>query len=90
MNTPVVAIASKNGLEATRLAVQQMTSGVDTLEAVVAGVGLVEDDPDDTSVGFGGLPNENGVVELDAAVMHAAPPRQHGPRPSRRLKIRGR
>ncbi|HAB10891.1 MAG TPA: asparaginase [Planctomycetaceae bacterium] len=70
MNTPVVAIASKNGLEATRLAVQQMTSGVDTLEAVVAGVGLVEDDPDDTSVGFGGLPNENGVVELDAAVMH--------------------
>ena len=70
MNTPLVAIASKNGLEATRLAVQQMTSGVDTLEAVVAGVGLVEDDPDDTSVGFGGLPNENGVVELDAAVMH--------------------
>ena len=70
MNAPVVAIASKNGLEATRLAFQQMTSGVDTLEAVVAGVELVEDDPNDTSVGYGGLPNENGVVELDAAVMH--------------------
>ena len=67
---PVIAIASKNGLEATRLACRQMHDGVDTLEAVVAGVGLVEDDPADTSVGYGGLPNENGVVELDAAVMH--------------------
>ncbi len=67
---PVIAIASKNGLEATRLACRQMHEGVDTLEAVVAGVGLVEDDPLDTSVGYGGLPNENGVVELDAAVMH--------------------
>ena len=70
MNAPVVAIASKNGLEATRLAFEQMRDGVDTLEAVVAGVGLVEDDPNETSVGLGGLPNENGEVELDAAVMH--------------------
>jgi N4-(beta-N-acetylglucosaminyl)-L-asparaginase len=36
----------------------------------VAGVTLVEDDPEDFTVGLGGLPNENGVVELDAAVMH--------------------
>ena len=70
MNAPVVAIASKNGLQATRLAFEQMRDGVDTLEAVVAGVGLVEDDPNETSVGLGGLPNENGDVELDAAVMH--------------------
>ena len=70
MNAPVVAIASKNGLQATRLAFEQMRDGVDTLEAVVAGVGLVEDDPNETSVGLGGLPNENGEVELDAAVMH--------------------
>ena len=41
-----------------------------TLEAVVSGVTIVEDDPEDSSVGFGGLPNEDGVVELDASVMH--------------------
>jgi N4-(beta-N-acetylglucosaminyl)-L-asparaginase len=45
-------------------------SGKDTLEAVVAGVEIVENDPRDTSVGYGGLPNEDGIVELDAAVMH--------------------
>jgi N4-(beta-N-acetylglucosaminyl)-L-asparaginase len=45
-------------------------AGEDTLEAVVAGVNLVEEDPTDTSVGYGGLPNEDGVVQLDASVMH--------------------
>jgi N4-(beta-N-acetylglucosaminyl)-L-asparaginase len=44
--------------------------GTDALDAVIAGVNIVEDDPNDTSVGYGGLPNEEGVVELDAAVMH--------------------
>ena len=39
------------------------------LEAVVAGVGVVEDDPDDLSVGLGGLPNEEGVVQLDSSIM---------------------
>ena len=70
MNSHPVAIASKNGLEATRLAFEQISQGIDTLDAVVAGVELVEDDPDETSVGYGGLPNEDGDVELDAAVMH--------------------
>jgi len=41
-------------------------------------VTLVEDDPHDTSVGYGGLPNENGVVELDAAVMHGPTHRAGG------------
>ena len=67
---PVVAISSANGLAATRRAYERMVQGADPLDAVVEGVGLVEDDPDDTSVGYGGLPNERGVVELDAAVMH--------------------
>ena len=67
---PVKAISSGNGLGATELAYRKIGAGVDTLEAVVAGVALVEDDPRDTSVGYGGLPNERGIVELDAAVMH--------------------
>ena len=63
-------IASANGLEATRQAYALIQQGMDTLDAVVAGVTLVEDDPDELTVGYGGLPNEAGVVELDAAVMH--------------------
>lgn len=63
-------IASGNGLEATRRAWQLIGEGLDVVDAVVSGVAIVEDDPLDTSVGYGGLPNERGVVELDAAVMH--------------------
>jgi len=44
--------------------------GQDALDAVVAGVNIVEDDPNDNSVGYGGLPNADGVVELDSSVMH--------------------
>ena len=47
-----------------------LKSGGDTLDAVLAVVTKVEDDPNDDSVGYGGLPNEEGVVELDACVMH--------------------
>lgn len=67
---PVRAIASDNGLEATRTAYEAILKGGDTLDACIAGVNLVENDPNDMSVGYGGLPNEDGVVELDAAVMH--------------------
>jgi N4-(beta-N-acetylglucosaminyl)-L-asparaginase len=67
---PVKVISSDNGLEATRLAYEQIVQGVDALAACVAGVTLVENDPNDNTVGYGGLPNEEGVVELDAAVMH--------------------
>lgn len=67
--TPRV-IASANGLSAVRVANDLIAAGADPLEAVVAGVTVVEDDPADLTVGYGGLPNENGEVELDAAVMH--------------------
>lgn len=67
---PLIAISSKNGLEATKIAYEQLKKGADTLDAAIAGVKVVEDDPNDTSVGYGGIPNEDGVVELDAAVMH--------------------
>jgi beta-aspartyl-peptidase (threonine type) len=52
-------------------------AGGDTLDAVVAGVNIVELDPRDTSVGYGGLPNEDGVVELDCSCMHG-PTRRGG------------
>ena len=65
-----VAIASANGLEAVRRAYDEMTGGADPLDAAIAGVNLVELDPDDLTVGYGGLPNFEGVVQLDAAVMH--------------------
>ena len=65
-----IAISSANGLQACRKAMEMLKSGADTLDAVVAGVNIVELDPNDHSVGYGGLPNEEGVVELDAGVMH--------------------
>jgi N4-(beta-N-acetylglucosaminyl)-L-asparaginase len=64
-----VAVASANGIKAVELAVQRMTEGWRPVDAAVAGVELVENDPNDDSVGLGGLPNEDGVVELDACVM---------------------
>jgi len=65
-----VVIASANGLAAVEKAGRMVTAGADTLDAVVAGVNIVEEDPNDMSVGYGGLPNEDGVVELDSCVMH--------------------
>lgn len=66
----VRVIASDNGLPATEKAMELLRQGVDPLDAVIAGVNIVEEDPNDTSVGYGGLPNEDGIVELDASVMH--------------------
>jgi N4-(beta-N-acetylglucosaminyl)-L-asparaginase len=65
-----LVISSHNGLAACAKAMEILKSGGDTLDAVVAGVNINELDPEDTSVGFGGLPNEEGLVELDASVMH--------------------
>jgi N4-(beta-N-acetylglucosaminyl)-L-asparaginase len=62
-------IASNNGLEGTRSAFRVLTQGGSPLDACVEGCTVVEDDPAELSVGYGGLPNEDGVVELDAAVM---------------------
>ena len=65
-----VVIASANGLAAVERAMQQLKIDADPLDAAIAGVNIVEDDPEDITVGLGGLPNEDGVVELDSSVMH--------------------
>src|SRR5207247_3064851 len=74
---PVVVSAAngnryKNGGTVTCVekAFQMITAGTDVLDALIAGVNIVELDPEDTSVGYGGLPNAEGVVQLDASVMH--------------------
>ena len=67
--TPV-CIASGNGLTAVARAMEVIHEEGDTLDAVLQGVTIVERNPEDTSVGYGGLPNLEGVVQLDSSVMH--------------------
>jgi N4-(beta-N-acetylglucosaminyl)-L-asparaginase len=66
-----------NGKKGIQVAYDMLVGGADTLDAVVAGVQIVELNPNDQSVGLGGLPNEEGVVQLDASVMHG-PTRRAG------------
>lgn len=68
--TRPIIISSANGLHALDKGMAVLKSGGDTLDAVIAAVTVVEDDPSDDSVGYGGLPNEEGEVELDASCMH--------------------
>ena len=72
-----VAISSANSLAPVTKAVELVLQGTDTLDAVVEGVKIQELDPKDNSVGYGGLPNEEGVVQLDASCMHG-PTRRAG------------
>ena len=58
-------------------AFQLITEGEDVLDALIAGVNIPELDPEESGIGFGGLPNEDGVVQLDACCMHG-PKRQAG------------
>ena len=71
------AVSSSNGLRAVNRAMELMLGGADTLDAAVEGVKIQELDPNDNSVGYGGLPNEDGVVQLDASCMHG-PTRRAG------------
>src|SRR5213083_2205118 len=72
-----VAVASANGLRAVQKAFDLLMQGADTLDAVIEGVKIQELDPNDDSVGYGGLPNAEGVVQLDASCMHG-PTRRAG------------
>ena len=81
-----VVIASNNGVTRTnggdkscvQTAFEMMTGGTDVLDALIAGVNIVELDPEDTSVGYGGLPNADGVVQLDSCCMHGPTKRAGG------------
>src|ERR1700682_6351981 len=79
-------ISSANGLHALDKGMDILKRGGDTLDAVVAAVTIVEDDPNDDSVGYGGLPNEEGEVELDASVMHGPTHRAGSVASVRRIK----
>ncbi|HET6890968.1 MAG TPA: isoaspartyl peptidase/L-asparaginase, partial [Pyrinomonadaceae bacterium] len=73
-----IVVSSANGnrfkhdgnVTSVQKAFTMMTEGADVLDAVIAGVNICELDPLDTSVGYGGLPNADGVVQLDASCMH--------------------
>lgn len=73
-----LVISSANGnrfkhtgnVTAVQKAYTMITDGVDVLDAVISGVNIVELDPLDDSVGYGGLPNADGVVQLDSSCMH--------------------
>lgn len=82
---PVVISAAngnhfKNGGKVTCVekAFAMITDGADVLDAVIAGVNILELDPEETSVGYGGLPNADGVVQLDSCVMHGPKKRAGG------------
>ncbi len=80
-----VVVASANGHRyrnggpktCVETAFEKIVKGEDVLDALIAGVNIVELDPEDSSVGYGGLPNADGVVQLDASCMHG-PKRQAG------------
>lgn len=59
-----------SGKQGIKVAWDMLVGGADPLDAIVAGVQIVELNPNDQSVGLGGLPNEEGVVQLDASCMH--------------------
>jgi N4-(beta-N-acetylglucosaminyl)-L-asparaginase len=55
---------------AVEKAFEEITGGTDVLDALIAGVNIPERDPEETGVGYGGLPNADGIVQLDASCMH--------------------
>src|SRR5215468_7761092 len=72
-----VIICARNGFSYIDAGYERLRQGADTLDAAITVVSGPENDPNDDSVGLGGLPNEDCVVELDACCMHG-PTRRAG------------
>src|SRR5687768_8591830 len=76
MTDPIILTTWRFGVEAARVGWESLAAGVRALDAIEAAANVTEEDPSVNSVGYGGLPNRAGVVELDAAIMdgptHAA------------------
>ncbi len=70
MGSPVVISTWKHGMEANEAAWARLEKGDNALDAVEAGVMVTESDPDNRSVGLGGLPDREGIVTLDACIMN--------------------
>ena len=66
---PVVLATWPFGLAAAQRGYDELSRGASALDAIERGANVTEDDPSVTSVGTGGMPNAEGVVELDAAIM---------------------
>jgi N4-(beta-N-acetylglucosaminyl)-L-asparaginase len=64
-----LVIAAKTYVKSAARAFEILSGGGDPLDAILEGIHIVENDPEDVTVGYGGIPNEDGVVQLDAAVM---------------------
>ena len=87
---PPIVVSSANGIRGVAKAYDMIArENADTLDAIVAGVNIQELDPTDQSVGLGGLPNEEGVVQLDASCMHG-PTKRAGAVGAREDIARGR
>ncbi len=65
-------VGSANALPGMDAAMHLLKAGADPLGAVLEAIHVIEDDANDVTVGYGGIPNEDGVVELDASVMEGA------------------
>ncbi len=65
-----MVVASANGIRGVKVAYDMILKGADPLDAAIEGVKIEELDPNNQSVGLGGLPNADGVVQLDASCMH--------------------
>jgi N4-(beta-N-acetylglucosaminyl)-L-asparaginase len=69
MPKPVIVTTWKFGVDAARAGYAVLAAGGKALDAIETAANVTELDPNVNSVGYGGLPNANGIVELDAAIM---------------------
>ena len=69
-SSPLIAISTWGGtIKSSEKAYEYLKNGENSLDAIEAGIRIAEDDPTNSSVGYGGLPDEDGIVTLDASIM---------------------